>query len=72
MEENIFDDKAQRALQLLFDHYWILRSDQPEWYQIVREREKVLRRYIDEKFGLRLIVHRHFAKLEKIPVEPEI
>ncbi|PLR79073.1 TIGR02678 family protein [Bacillus sp. V3-13] len=71
MEENLFDDKAQRAMQLLFDHYWILRADHPDWYQMVREREKVLRRYIDEKFGLRLIMHRHFAKLEKIPVQPE-
>lgn len=71
MEENLFDDKAKRGLQLLFDHYWILRSDQPEWYQMIREREKVLRRYIDEKFGLRLMIHRHFAKLEKIPLEPE-
>ncbi|MDQ0219234.1 TIGR02678 family protein [Peribacillus cavernae] len=71
MEQTLFDEKAQKALQLLFDHYWILRSDQPEWYQLIREREKVLRRYIDEKFGLRLIVHRHFVKLEKIPVEPE-
>jgi uncharacterized protein (TIGR02678 family) len=71
MEENLFDEKAQRALQLLFDHYWILRSDQPEWYQQVREREKVLRRYFDEKFGLRLIIHRHFVKLEKVPVEPQ-
>jgi uncharacterized protein (TIGR02678 family) len=71
MEENLFDDKAQKALQLLFDHYWILRTDQPEWYQQIREREKVLRRYLDEKFGLRLIIHRHFVKLEKVPVEPQ-
>ena len=46
-------------------------SDHPEWYQLIREREKVLRRYISEKFGLRLIVHQYFIKLEKIPVEPE-
>src|SRR5579875_3045432 len=71
MEDQLFDEKAQQALRLLFDHYWILRSERPEWYQIIREREKVLRRYIDEKFGLRLIIHRYFAKLEKIPVEPE-
>jgi uncharacterized protein (TIGR02678 family) len=71
MEENLFDEKAQRSLQLLFDHYWILRSEQPDWYQQVREREKVLRKYLDEKFGLRLIIHRHFVKLEKVPVEPQ-
>lgn len=66
-----FDEKAILGMDLLFNHYWILRSEQPEWYQLVREREKVLRRYINEKFGLRLIVHQHFIKLEKIPVEPE-
>jgi uncharacterized protein (TIGR02678 family) len=31
----------------------------------------VLRRYIHDKFGLRIIVHQNFIKLEKIPVEPE-
>ncbi|MFC5587386.1 TIGR02678 family protein [Sporosarcina soli] len=67
----IFDEKAKYGMDLLFHHYWILREEQPEWYQLIREREKVLRRYIDEKFGLRLIVHQHFIKLEKIPVEPE-
>lgn len=66
-----FDEKAILGMDLLFHHYWILRSEQPEWYQLIREREKVLRRYINEKFGLRLIVHQHFIKLEKIPVEPE-
>ncbi|SEM71727.1 TIGR02678 family protein [Mesobacillus persicus] len=66
-----FDEKAILGMDLLFHHYWILRTEHPEWYQLIREREKVLRRYIDEKFGLRLIVHQHFIKLEKIPVEPE-
>lgn len=66
-----FDEKAVQAMDLLFHHYWILRAEEPEWYKLVREREKVLRRYINEKFGLRLIVHQHFIKLEKIPVEPE-
>lgn len=66
-----FDEKAMQGLDLLFCHYWILRAEQPEWYQLIREREKVLRRYINDKFGLRLIIHQHFIKLEKIPVEPE-
>ncbi|MBT2640597.1 TIGR02678 family protein [Bacillus sp. ISL-39] len=66
-----FDEKAILGMDLLFNHYWILRSKQPEWYQLIREREKVLRRYINDKFGLRLIVHQHFIKLEKIPAEPE-
>ncbi|MBF8417181.1 TIGR02678 family protein [Heyndrickxia coagulans] len=67
----VFDEKAVQGMDLLFHHYWILRSEHPDWYQLIREREKVLRRYISEKFGLRLIIHQHFIKLEKIPVEPE-
>jgi uncharacterized protein (TIGR02678 family) len=70
-QTQVFDEKAIQGMDILFHHYWILRTEQPEWYQLIREREKVLRRYIDEKFGLRLIVHQHFIKLEKIPVEPE-
>jgi uncharacterized protein (TIGR02678 family) len=66
-----FDEKAIQGMDLLFNSYWILRSKNPDWYQLIREREKVLRRYISEKFGLRLIVHQHFIKLEKIPAEPE-
>jgi uncharacterized protein (TIGR02678 family) len=71
-EQNLdFDEKAIQGLDLLFHQYWILRTEHPDWYQLVREREKVLRKYIMEKFGLRLIMHQHFIKLEKIPVEPE-
>lgn len=66
-----FDDKAKSALEQLFERFWIVREDEPLTYQMIREREHVLRRYCTEKFGYRLIVHRHFIKLEKIPVEPE-
>src|SRR5690606_33266034 len=30
-----------------------------------------LKRYISDKFGFDLIIHQHFIKLEKIPVEPK-
>lgn len=70
-QTQLFDEKAVQGMDLLFHHYWILRAEQPEWYQLIREREKVIRRYINEKFGLRLIVHQHFIKLEKIPAESE-
>jgi len=69
MEGKPFDEKAQTALRLLMEKFWILRLEEPETYQLIREREKVLKRYVDEKFGFDLIVHQHFIKLEKIPVE---
>ncbi|QKY69982.1 TIGR02678 family protein [Lentibacillus sp. CBA3610] len=71
METNSFDEKAERALALLLEKFWVLRLDEPELYQMIREREKVLKRYVDDKLGFELIVHQHFIKLEKIPVEPK-
>ncbi|GBF10902.1 TIGR02678 family protein [Tepidibacillus infernus] len=67
----IFDEVAQEVLEDLFEQFWILREKDPEKYQMIREREHALRDYFQEKFGYRFIVHRHFAKLEKIPVDPE-
>ncbi|GAE94835.1 hypothetical protein JCM21714_4029 [Gracilibacillus boraciitolerans JCM 21714] len=71
MEEAGFDEKLQEALGLLFEQFWILRTEEPAAYQLVREREKSLKRYLSEKFGFDLIVHQHFIKLEKIPVDPK-
>lgn len=65
-----FDEQAQEALRILFNQFWILRSKEPALYQQIREREKILKNYIDEKFGYTLIFHQHFIKLEKTPVEP--
>lgn len=69
--EQGFDEKAKEAMTALFENFWIVREEEPELYQKIREREKVLKRYLQEKFGYRLIIHRYFAKLEKIPAEPE-
>lgn len=66
-----FDEQAIENLEVLLHEFWILRAEQPDVYRRIREREKVLRRYLDDKFGLVLIIHQHFIKLEKIPAEPE-
>lgn len=71
MENQLFDEKAQTALRLLMENFWILREKDPDMYQLVREREKVLQRYVEEKLGFSFIVHQHFIKLEKIPIEPK-
>ncbi|UOR13490.1 TIGR02678 family protein [Halobacillus amylolyticus] len=71
MEESLFDEKAQEALGQLFEQFWVLRSEEPAAYQLIRERENKLKRYVSDKFGFDLIVHQHFIKLEKIPVDPK-
>jgi len=70
LQAEVFDEQTSEALALLFEQFWILRDDEPEAYRLIRDRELKLKRYIQEKFGFDLIVHQHFAKLEKIPVEP--
>jgi uncharacterized protein (TIGR02678 family) len=67
----IFDDSAREALLLLFGKYWIMREEQPEQYQLIRQYEPLLRPYLFEKCGWRLIQNPQFYKLEKIPAEPE-
>ena len=67
-----FDELAQEAAEHLLEQFWILREREPEKYQMVREREPVLRAYFLEKLGFHLIVHRYFAKLEKLPASPEV
>ncbi len=62
-----FDDVAKEAAADLLQQFWILRRSEPEKYRQVRRREDVLREWFWDKAGLRLIVHRHFAKLEKVP-----
>jgi uncharacterized protein (TIGR02678 family) len=69
--EELFDELTVDALGRLFEQFWILREDEPEAYRLIRDREQKLKRYLQEKFGLELTVHQHFAKLEKIPVEPQ-
>jgi len=66
-----FDEAAQEALLLLLENYWILREEQPEQYQLIRQYEPILRNYFFEKCGWRLVQHPQFYKLEKIPAEPE-
>ncbi|MEN3003935.1 TIGR02678 family protein [Dehalobacterium formicoaceticum] len=66
-----FDEIAAEVAADLLEQFWVLREREPEKYQMIREREQVLRTYFLDKLGFRLIVHRSFAKLGKIPVKAE-
>lgn len=72
MDKNGFNEQSVKAFDLLLHHYWILRSEHPEWHRLIREREKPLRNYLRDRFGLQLHVHPQFVKLEKIPAVPGV
>ncbi|MEA4883574.1 MAG: TIGR02678 family protein [Clostridia bacterium] len=69
--DDSFDDIAKEAMTDLMEQWWILRDREPEKYRMVRDRETALAAYALDKLGFRLVVHRYFARLEKIPAEPE-
>lgn len=69
--DELFDEKAVQSLDYLLHHFWVLRKEEPKMYQQIRERQKVIQRYVSEKLGLQLHVRQHFIKLEKIPIKPE-
>lgn len=71
LNEESFDEQTTNALALLFEQFWIVREEEPEAYRVIRDREQKLKRYLQDKFGLEMIIHQYFAKLEKIPVEPQ-
>lgn len=69
--DELFDEKAVQGFDYLLHHFWVLRKEEPAMYQLIRERQKVLKRYVNDKLGLELHVRQHFIKLEKIPIQPE-
>src|SRR5690606_22033769 len=71
LREDGFDEQTLDAPAMLFEQFWVIREEEPEAYRLIRDRELKLKRYLQDKFGLDLIVHQHFAKLEKIPVDPQ-
>jgi uncharacterized protein (TIGR02678 family) len=67
----VFDDLARETASQLLEKYWIVRDKEPELYQQVRDKEQLLRNYFFDKCGFYLLVHKDFAKLEKIPDQAE-
>lgn len=72
MSEGIWlDELGREAAQHLLEKFWILRSEEPDLYRLIKERERMLKKFFEEKFGFQLILHRFFARLIKLPGEAE-
>ena len=68
---NQIDGKIKEGIALLFQNYWILRSEHPKEYFFLRGIEKSIRKEITERFGYRVYFTSDFIKLEKLPSSPE-
>lgn len=65
MSQTGFDEKTQEALGILFENFWVLRSENPSAYQLIRERETGLKRYVSDKFGFDLVFISILLNLKK-------
>lgn len=65
-----FDDDDREAVRVLINRFWILREQDPQLYRFVRERLPHIKHYFLDRYGYRIIDHRHFIKLEKVPAQP--
>ena len=64
-------EEIREGLSILFENFWIIRETDKEAYHQLLRIENDLKRVIQRNFGLRLIVHAKFIKLEKIPFESQ-
>lgn len=55
------------ALQELLKRKWILRREDQDLYNQVRDSVKEIRKFVQEKFGYMIILTPYLIKLEKIP-----
>ncbi|MGX7197534.1 TIGR02678 family protein [Enterococcus olivae] len=60
-------EDLQKALQLLFDQFWIIREDQLEDYQFLRRHQNELQKELRQRFGMSLIVRPQYIQLLKRP-----
>ena len=56
-----------RELEILLDHYWLVKEDNKDLFYRVKDRITKLKNFLSEKLGYRLIINQHVIKLEKIP-----
>lgn len=59
--------RMSQALQLLFEHFWIIREDSPEEYQFLRRFQAPLKKELRQRFGMNLIIRPQYIQLLKRP-----
>jgi Protein of unknown function (DUF2398). len=57
-------------LKILLENFWVTKDD-TEIFNRIRDNEKKLRSFVEDKLGYRLIVNPLLIKLEKIPSDAE-
>lgn len=65
------DDELLRAIHLLLEHRWIQKGDMPDEFYLIRQHERELRRFFQEKLDWPLVCRSRYYRLERIPAVPQ-
>jgi len=60
-------EQMSQAMQLLFEHFWIIREDAPEQYAFLRRHQGQLQKELRQRFGMNLIIRPQYIQLLKRP-----
>lgn len=65
-EEKLIEEK-QQCVKALLNRPWVLKEDDPETFQLIKDHYESLRDLFHDYLGFPLLVTRQFAKVEKFP-----
>ena len=60
-----------RALEILLERRWILKSREKELYCQIKDELGTVKKFLMEKLGYQVIVNPYLVKVEKMPATPE-
>lgn len=60
-------EELERAFKLLFEQFWVIRSEQPEDYFFIKKHQQQIAKELRERFGMNLFIKPQFIQLLKRP-----
>lgn len=63
----MYNESLKESINALMENKWIVKETSPQLYKTIRENQKTIRKFCNEKLGANLYVHGQFIMLEKIP-----
>lgn len=60
-------EELRQALKLLFENFWIIRARDPESYNFLRRHQSNLKKELNQRFGMNLMIRSQYIQLLKRP-----
>lgn len=65
--EEVLREEKQKCIRALLNRPWVLKEDDSETFQQIKDHYEALRDWFNDYLGFSLLVTRQFAKVEKFP-----